>query len=42
MAGYADVFVSDDGPLHRTAEVIPGLRRPITLDDFARDYLGGR
>jgi hypothetical protein len=26
--------------LHRTAEVIPNLRRPITLDDFDRDYLG--
>ena len=39
-AAYADVFVSDDGPLHRTAEIIPNLRRPITLDDFDRDYLG--
>lgn len=39
LAGYADVFVSDDGPLRLTAEAIPRLRRPITLDDFARQYL---
>lgn len=39
-AAYVDIFVSDDTALHRTAEIVPRVPRPITLDDFARLYLG--